>query len=118
LKLHKLESVVVGHDHRHQSLQFAQLTAAVFLSKGVTVHYFPNLIHTPLVPFAVSHFKASAGIMITASHNPKDDNGDDWINNKATKSMDEMLVKLSHLPMNTFQKQLKKTKFHGLGIII
>ncbi|KAI9206097.1 uncharacterized protein BJ171DRAFT_422329 [Polychytrium aggregatum] len=67
--------VVVGHDHRHNSDSFARLTAAVFLSQGVKVYYYPDLVHTPLVPFAVKTLGAVAGIMITASHNPKNDNG-------------------------------------------
>lgn len=72
---HPAMSIVVGHDHRHNSVQFAQLTAAVFLAKNIRVHYFPAHVHTPLVPFAVTHFGAACGIMITASHNPKKDNG-------------------------------------------
>ncbi|KAL7754511.1 hypothetical protein RI367_000496 [Sorochytrium milnesiophthora] len=72
-------SVVIGHDHRQfnslSSKQFALLTATAFLSKGVKVYFFHDLVHTPLVPFAVKTLKASCGIMITASHNPKADNG-------------------------------------------
>ncbi|ESW98817.1 hypothetical protein KL918_001792 [Ogataea parapolymorpha] len=69
-------SVVVGHDHRHNSQRFAELTAAVFLIKGFTVYYLGGgLAATPLVPFSVDQYSASAGVMITASHNPKNDNG-------------------------------------------
>lgn len=69
-------SVVVGHDHRHHSERYADLTAAVFLHYGFTVYYLgPGVIATPVVPFAVDYYKASAGVMITSSHNPKDDNG-------------------------------------------
>ncbi|TPX51447.1 phosphoglucosamine mutase [Synchytrium endobioticum] len=71
----KTQGVVVGHDHRHNSLSFAQLTAAVFLSKGVKVYFYNSLTHTPLVPYGVKKLKAAAGVMITASHNPKQDNG-------------------------------------------
>lgn len=67
--------VVVGHDHRHHSLRFAQLTAAALLSKGFKVYLFEKLAATPLVPYAALLKKAAAGVMITASHNPKDDNG-------------------------------------------
>jgi len=68
-------SVVVGHDHRHNSSRFARLTAAVFLIKGIKVYFFNKIVHTPMVPFTITHKKATCGIMITASHNPKDDNG-------------------------------------------
>ncbi|KAI9217153.1 phosphoglucomutase-like protein 2-like 1 [Blastocladiella britannica] len=72
-------SVVIGHDHRAcnhlTSVRFARLTAAVFLHRGIKVYYYPNLVHTPMVPFGITHLGASCGIMITASHNPKADNG-------------------------------------------
>ncbi|QRW11378.1 phosphoglucomutase/phosphomannomutase, alpha/beta/alpha domain protein [Ceratobasidium sp. AG-Ba] len=67
--------VVVGHDHRHNSEKWARLTAAAFVAKGIKVYLFKGIVHTPLVPFSVSRLKAAAGVMITASHNPKDDNG-------------------------------------------
>ena len=67
--------VVVGYDARHNSKKFAQLAAAAFIAKGIKVLWFEDLVHTPMVPFAVKHFHAAAGIMVTASHNPKQDNG-------------------------------------------
>ncbi|KAF9439306.1 Phosphoglucomutase-3 [Entomortierella beljakovae] len=71
----KERGVVIGHDHRHHSNDFARLTAGVFLSKGIKVYAYKNLVHTPMVPFGVKTLNASCGIMITASHNPKKDNG-------------------------------------------
>lgn len=68
-------SVVIGYDARHNSEKFARLTAAAFLSHGFTIYWFGDLVHTPLVPFTVLQRQASVGIMITASHNPKNDNG-------------------------------------------
>ncbi|CAG8495313.1 6602_t:CDS:10 [Diversispora eburnea] len=67
--------VVIGHDHRYNSERFAKLSAAVFLSKGFIVYYYRELVHTPLVPYGVKKLNAVCGIMITASHNPKQDNG-------------------------------------------
>ena len=67
--------IVIGFDHRHNSRQFAELAAAVFLSKQIKVSFFPQFVPTPFIPFAVKTLNASAGIMITASHNPKQDNG-------------------------------------------
>lgn len=69
------DGAVIGHDHRHGSIMFAKLTAAAFLIKGIKVYFFPDNVHTPLVPFAIENFKCTVGIMITASHNPKTDNG-------------------------------------------
>lgn len=68
-------SVVIGYDARYNSEKFARLAAAAFLSKGIKVYWFGQLVHTPMVPYSVGLYKASAGIMVTASHNPKNDNG-------------------------------------------
>ena len=67
--------VVIGHDARRNSRKFAKLAAAAFIAKGIRVLWYEDLVHTPMVPFAVKQSHAAAGIMITASHNPKDDNG-------------------------------------------
>ncbi|XP_035987408.1 glucose 1,6-bisphosphate synthase [Fundulus heteroclitus] len=73
--------VVVGFDTRGQeesgcsSLRLAKLTAAVMLSRGVPVHLFSTFVPTPYVPYAVKKLGAASGVMITASHNPKEDNG-------------------------------------------
>eukprot|EP01114_Cavostelium_apophysatum_P020958 TRINITY_DN7176_c0_g1_i1.p1 TRINITY_DN7176_c0_g1~~TRINITY_DN7176_c0_g1_i1.p1 ORF type:complete len:607 (-),score=197.81 TRINITY_DN7176_c0_g1_i1:64-1842(-) len=71
----KSRGIVVGYDGRHNSKTFADLTAATFLSRGFTVYKVGKLCATPLVPFCVNLKQAVAGIMVTASHNPKDDNG-------------------------------------------
>ncbi|GAA5929729.1 phosphoribomutase PRM15 [Sporobolomyces koalae] len=67
--------IVVGHDHRHNSDRFAQLTASVFRKHGWRVYEFEGLVHTPMVPFAAKQLEAALGVMITASHNPAKDNG-------------------------------------------
>ncbi|XP_047126034.1 phosphopentomutase isoform X2 [Hydra vulgaris] len=71
----KNDGVVIGHDARHGSHRFARLAAAVFLHAGVKVYLFSDIVPTPYVPFSVLKYKCSAGIMVTASHNPKEDNG-------------------------------------------
>jgi phosphoglucomutase len=70
-----VQSVVIGYDARHNSKRYARLAAAAFLSKGLRVLWFGQLVHTPMVPFAVRQYGAVAGVMVTASHNPKQDNG-------------------------------------------
>nr|POF27654.1 putative phosphoribomutase [Quercus suber] len=67
--------IVIGHDARHHSAKFARLAADAFVAKGFEVLWFETLVHTPMVPFAVGRYKAAAGVMVTASHNPKNDNG-------------------------------------------
>ncbi|XP_039987521.1 glucose 1,6-bisphosphate synthase isoform X2 [Xiphias gladius] len=73
--------LVVGFDTRGQeesgcsSQRLAKLTAAVMLSRDIPVHLFSTFVPTPYVPYAVKKLGAAAGVMITASHNPKEDNG-------------------------------------------
>jgi len=71
----KGRGIVIGRDARHNSEKFAKLTAAAFVAKGIRVWWYENPTHTPLVPFGVCELNAAAGVMITASHNPAQDNG-------------------------------------------
>ncbi|KAL1958513.1 hypothetical protein VTO42DRAFT_4377 [Malbranchea cinnamomea] len=68
-------SVVIGRDARHNSKKFADLAANAFVAEGIHVWWFDNISPTPFVPFAVLQKGATAGVMITASHNPPKDNG-------------------------------------------
>ena len=68
-------SCAVSFDSRIHSHDFAELSAAVLASMGIRVHLYPRLQPTPMLSFAVRHLHASAGIMITASHNPAAFNG-------------------------------------------
>lgn len=67
-------TIVIGRDARHNSSQFARLAASTFSALGFKVAFL-DMCHTPLVPFVVDCLNAAAGVMVTASHNPKDDNG-------------------------------------------
>ncbi|HSH38343.1 MAG TPA: phospho-sugar mutase [Chthoniobacterales bacterium] len=67
--------IVIAHDTRHFSNEFAQLTAQVAAENGCDAYVFDGPRSTPELSFAVRHLQASAGIVITASHNPPHDNG-------------------------------------------
>ena len=67
--------VVLGYDGRHNSCRWAGLASGVFLRAGVPVYMFPTTVPTPYVPFTILEKGAAAGVMVTASHNPKWDNG-------------------------------------------
>lgn len=68
-------SVVIGYDSRIKSDVFAKVAAGVFAANGVKVHIWPELLPVPTVSFAVRYLSASAGVMVTASHNPSKYNG-------------------------------------------
>ena len=67
--------VVVGHDCRNNSRKFAEITADIFSANGIKVFLFVNLRPTPEISYAIRKFGCQSGIMITASHNPKEYNG-------------------------------------------
>lgn len=67
--------VAITHDSRINNTLFAMITADVFTANGIEVMYFREMRPTPMLSFAVRHFGCKSGVMITASHNPKEYNG-------------------------------------------
>ena len=68
-------SVVVGHDSRNNSRLFAEAAANIFSANGIKVYMFDDMRPTPEMSFAIRHLGCQSGIILTASHNPKEYNG-------------------------------------------
>lgn len=71
----KQSGVVIAYDSRHMSPEFAMETAKVLAHHEIKAYVYESLRPTPVLSFAVRHLSASAGVMITASHNPSEYNG-------------------------------------------
>ncbi|WP_264229319.1 phospho-sugar mutase [Acholeplasma laidlawii] len=72
---HKLNGVAISYDNRYGSYEFAYEAAKVLAFNGIKSYIYKALRPTPMLSYLVRHFKTSAGIMLTASHNPKEYNG-------------------------------------------
>jgi phosphoglucomutase len=71
----KLPKVVIAHDSRNNSKLFAEKTAEILSANGIKAYLFDKLRPTPELSFAIRHLECQAGVVITASHNPKEYNG-------------------------------------------
>ena len=72
---HDSPVIVIGYDARHKSADFARDTAEVMAGAGIRAMLLPRALPTPVLAFAIGHLGATAGVMVTASHNPRTDNG-------------------------------------------
>ena len=68
-------SVAIAYDSRNNSATFAERAACVLCAEGIKVYLFDTLMPTPVLSFAVRYHKCTAGVVVTASHNPKEYNG-------------------------------------------
>lgn len=75
IKKSKKPILVIAYDSRNMSKKFCEITAGIAASHGIQVLYFPNVTPTPLLSYAVRYYKATGGVVITASHNPPEYNG-------------------------------------------
>lgn len=117
-------SAAIACDSRHMSPEFSEETALVLCANGIRAYLFESLRPTPELSFAVRHFRCSAGVMITASHNPKEYNGYKVYGNDGCqmppKESDELLDEvnriedLSSIPIMSREDALEK----GLLVLV
>ena len=74
-KKYKNPSVAIAYDSRNHSGEYAKVTAVTLAANGIKAYLFPELMPTPTLSFATRYFKCQAGVVVTASHNPKIYNG-------------------------------------------
>lgn len=113
----KKAGVAISYDVRHKSEEFAKITAEVFAANGIKVYIHKEIEPTPVLSYTVRHLKTSAGVMITASHNPMEYNGYKAYNSEGSQILDETANKiLGHIaehpdffeiPRLDFEKGLK-----------
>lgn len=118
-------SVAIGYDSRIKSELFAKTAASVFAANGVEVQIWPELNPVPTVSFAVRYLHTSAGVMITASHNPAKYNGYKVYGSDGcqitTEAAKEILAEIEKLDLfaevkrQEFQDALKTGKIHWIS---
>lgn len=87
--------VAIAHDSRRMSKEFTEAAASVLVANGVKVYVFPDVAPTPLLSYAVRFYRASAGIVITASHNPPEYNGYKVYNERGNQMLTDEAMGIS-----------------------
>ncbi|WEK82848.1 MAG: phospho-sugar mutase [Mycoplasma sp.] len=125
-KYPKNPSVIIGHDNRLKSDQFAIVCANVLTSYGIKVYLFKNneLIPTPIISYAIRMLNASGGIIVTASHNPKEYNGFKVYNpdggqiiNETAKAIEELMPSCVGLTKLKFKPNNKLIRYFDQSMI-
>jgi len=116
-------SAVIAYDSRNNSKEFARETACVLAGNGIKVYIFPELRPTPLLSYAVRYFKASVGVVITASHDPKEYSGNKVYGSDGCQVVppeDKMIVdEVGRVSINQIRKvEYKQAKADGMIVEI
>lgn len=113
--------VVIARDSRHMGKEFVETTAGVLAANGIKALVFPRIQPTPVLSFAVRSLGAAAGVVITASHNPKDYNGYKVYNARGcqitTGAAAEIQTAIRAVPMFDGAKQMAFAEGVDLGMV-
>ena len=114
-KQYKNPSVAIAYDSRNNSGEFAKVTAVTLAANNVTVYLFSELMPTPALSFATRYFKCQAGVVVTASHNPKAYNGYKVYGNDGCQCTDALAngILQEILAVDTF-KDVKQGDYEAL----
>lgn len=104
----------VSFDCRNFSREFSQEVASVFAANGLNVHIYQNLAPTPMLSYAIRHYQADLGVMVTASHNPKQYNGFKayWSDGAQVTPPDDQNIINEYNKLNEWT-QIKSCEFEG-----
>lgn len=119
LKQKENSSVAVSYDSRNMSKEFAELVARICAFNGVKVYLADKMMPTPFLSYMVRYYQADMGVMITASHNPKEYNGYKVYGSDGCQLLDEPSLELSKLgnlvdPFSVEEMDLESAKTAGL----
>lgn len=117
-----MPSVVIAHDSRHFSPEFALEAALVLAANGVVAKLYPSLRSTPQLSFSVRHLAATGGIVITASHNPPEYNGYKVYNNSGGQLIpdeaERVISYIQEISSLTEVKKLTQAEAEAEGLLV
>lgn len=116
------KGVVIGFDVRHKSDKFAEITARILSGHGIKAYLFDDIRSTPLVSYTIRKLDTISGVMVTASHNPKDYNGFKVYWEEGSQILDniadEILDNMNNIKSFEEIKMLSKEEGMANGLIV
>ncbi|MBS5989087.1 phospho-sugar mutase [Anaerococcus hydrogenalis] len=117
----KEKGVVICYDVRHRSDEFSKISSEVFAANGIKVHIFKDIQPTPVCSYAIRKLKAIGGVMVTASHNPREYNGYKAYGSDGSQILEDTAVKIqNYMKEYDDYSKIKRVDFDkamGEGII-
>lgn len=114
-------SIAIAYDSRHMSYEFSEFAARVFCGNNIKVYVFDSLTSTPILSYAIRELNCKAGIVITASHNPKEYNGYKVYNESGVqitdKAAEEILYQISLIKDFDGIKKISKDEALNKGLL-